>query len=175
MSFRDPDGFQGTPGRWRHPTLAGLMLCGMLPALAGCGESTSPFVKVGGTVTLDGKPLSSGFVQFQPTSGQVASGEIGPDGGFVLSTHSAGDGVLPGTYGVTVVAYDPEASEQTPEHLIVPLRYTRSGASGLEVTVFHGSTTPVSIELVSDEAPTEPADGASPTAAGAAGESAVAR
>jgi hypothetical protein len=156
MSFRDSGGVRGLPA-WRLPSrFGGLLLC-VLPALAGCGETASPFVKVGGTVTLDGKPLESGFVQFQPTSGQVASGEIGPGGRFVLSTHSAGDGVLPGTYQVTVVAYDPEATEQTPEHLIVPLRYTRSGTSGLEVTVFQGSTTPVSIELVSDEAPAEPA------------------
>lgn len=167
MNFRDRDvgRLPGTPARWLPSRLAGLLLCGALPGLAGCGETRTPFVKVAGTVTLDGKPLESGFVQFQPASGQVASGEIGPGGRFVLSTHASGDGVLPGTYQVTVVAYDPEASEQTSEHLIVPLRYTRSGSSGLEVTVFPGSTTPVSIELESDEAPAEPAEEGSPAAA----------
>lgn len=124
-----------------------LLICG---ALLGTGcESKSPLVTVRGTVTLDGQPLESGAIQFHPTVGQLATGDIGPGGEFLLSTQSPGDGVLPGTYRVTVVAYRPDATEPGPDALLVPLRYTRAGSSDIEVTVFPGATAPVKIELVS--------------------------
>ena len=140
-----------------------LALVGLLPLASGCQEPNA-YVPVRGTVTLDGKPLGSGTVQFQPSVGQVASGELGPDGTFTLSTPSGGNGVLAGTYRVTVVAYDPMASEQTVENLIVPLRYTRSGTSGLQVTIFPGSTSPVALELVSDDSESPDATPDSPAA-----------
>jgi hypothetical protein len=129
-----------------------LSLVVMLAFSAGC-ETQSPYVPVRGTVTLDGNPLESGVVRLQPSVGQVATGEIGPGGEFTLSTHVQGDGVLAGTYRVTVVAYDPSAAEPGPEHLIVPVRYTRSGTSGLQVTIFPGSLAPMNLSLVSGEPP----------------------
>lgn len=122
-----------------------------IAGLVGC-EAKSPRVRVRGTVTLDGKPLSSGAVQFHPAAGQFASGEIGPTGEFDLSTHAPGDGVLPGTYRVTVVANGPGA-EPGREELLVPIKYTRSGTSDIEVTIFPNTAEPVAIELVSDAPP----------------------
>ena len=113
----------------------------------GCGQP-SPYVKVQGTVTLDGKPLESGVVQFHPPAGQVAAGEIGPGGAFTLTTRSPGDGVLPGTYQATVTG---EAAEPS-QPFLIPLRYTRAGSSGLSVTIFPDSKAPVKLELVSDGA-----------------------
>jgi hypothetical protein len=135
--------------------LAYPVLLGLLSFTAGC-ENPSPYVPVRGTVTLDGKPLESGIVQLQPSVGQVATGSIGAGGEFTLSTPPQGQGVLAGSYRVTVLAYDSAVTDPGPEHLIVPVRYTRSGTSGLQVTIFPGSTAPVKFELVS-EAP--PADG----------------
>ena len=112
----------------------------------------SDCVPVEGVVLLDGKPLPGGIVQFQPASGQPATGEIAPDGSFSLSRHAPSDGVLPGTYRVSVLAYDPQASRQSEENLIVPLKYTRFGTSGIEFTVFPGTVKPVVINLSSDEA-----------------------
>lgn len=127
----------------------GLVVLGLLATVFGC-ESKSPLVPVHGIVMLDGTPLESGVVQFHPTAGQVASGEISAGGEFVLSTHSAGDGVLPGTYRVTIVPAAP-ANENSAEENPLPLRYSRAGASGLQVTIFPNSAAPVKLELVSGD------------------------
>lgn len=128
----------------------GLAMVVLVQLATGC-DSKSAHVPVRGTVTLDGKPLTLGRVQFQPAVGQVATGEISPQGKFTLSTHVKDDGVLPGTYRVTVSAYDPTVADPGPQHLLVPARYTRVGTSGLEVTIFPGTEEPVKVELVSDE------------------------
>lgn len=134
--------------------LAYPLLLGLLLFSTGC-ENPSPYVPVRGMVTLDGKPLESGIVQLQPAVGQVATGSIGPGGEFTLSTPPQGHGVLAGSYRVTVLAYDSATIEPGPEHLIVPVRYTRSGTSGLQVTIFPGSTAPVKLELVSEDPPAD--------------------
>jgi hypothetical protein len=135
----------------------------------GCAP-TSDCVPVRGVVLLDGKPLSCGIVQFQPASGQPAAGEIASDGTFALSRHAPADGVPPGTYRVSVLAYDPQASERSDEHLLVPLKYTRFGTSGIEFTVFPGNVEAVVISLASDEAtassPVKGVDGDHSAAAG---------
>ena len=78
--------------------------------LPGCGDpDVSRAVKVyevkGSVLLEDGKPLTSGTVEFEPVSGSVyqASGEIGPDGSFSLKTADSGDGAAPGEYRVKVV------------------------------------------------------------------------
>lgn len=56
---------------------------------------------VSGKVTLaDGKPLTKGRIVLVPQSegAAAASGEIGPDGAFQLSSVTAGDGAAAGTY-----------------------------------------------------------------------------
>lgn len=138
-------------------------------AAPGC-LPVSECVPVRGVVLLDGKPLPCGIVQFQPVAGQPASGEIAPDGSFTLSRHAPADGVPAGTYRVSVLAYDPQASTQSEEQLLVPLKYTRFGTSGIEFTVFTGNVEPVVISLVSDEdtasSPVEGVDGDHSTATG---------
>lgn len=116
---------------------------------AGC-ERPSLLVPVTGRVLLDGKPLPSGVVQFQPASGQAASGQIAEDGSFILSRHARGDGVPPGTYRVAVISYDPTATTDAVENLQIPVKYTRFGSSGIEFTVFPGAVDPLVIQLVSD-------------------------
>src|SRR5262245_4436516 len=79
---------------------------GLLGALAlaggGCGGSGT--VKVRGTVTLDGKPLSGAMVTFVPAEekGRAASGATQADGSFRLTTFKPDDGALPGDYKVMV-------------------------------------------------------------------------
>lgn len=133
-------------GGWRGIACrTSAVVFGLVPVVVGCSPP-SPYVKVQGTVTLDGKPLESGVVQFHPPAGQVAAGEIGPGGAFTLTTRSPGDGVLPGTYQATVTAEAADPSQQP----LVPLRYTRAGSSGLSVTIFPDSKAPVKLELVAD-------------------------
>ena len=66
----------------------------------GCSQtSTIPkTVEVSGTVTLDGKPLTEGTVNFSSSStGDAAIAELKEGGRFPF-----GNGVIPGTYRVTV-------------------------------------------------------------------------
>ena len=146
MNFRD--------ARRRFPVVAAVVIA---LAAHGCAP-VSDCVPVQGVVLLDGKPLPCGIVQFQPASGQPATGDIAPDGSFTLSRHTPTDGVPPGTYRVSVLAYDPQASTRSEEHLLVPLKYTRFGSSGIEFTVFPGTIKPVVINLSSNEAADASAD-----------------
>jgi hypothetical protein len=75
-------------------------------AAAGCSSDSSevdtlPRVAVSGTITLDGKPLPEGKLQFQPDasgSGIIAVGEI-KDGKFSIDRIS---GPVPGKYRIMV-------------------------------------------------------------------------
>jgi hypothetical protein len=81
---------------------------------AGCGRSN--LVKVQGTVTLDGKPLSWATVTFNPKegNGRPASGLSDENGNFQLTTSSTNDGAAPGEYKVTVTKEEP--GEAAPKH-----------------------------------------------------------
>lgn len=78
----------------------------------GCGSDG--LVPVSGQVTLDGTPVSSGRVEFYPEVGRPASGAIGSDGRYSLTTDGAGEGVEPGKYAVTITAR--EAANQVPKY-----------------------------------------------------------
>lgn len=127
-----------------------LATCLSAAVLASGCERPSLLVPVTGRVLLDGRPLPSGVVQFQPAAGQAASGQIAEDGSFILSRNARGDGVPPGTYRVAVISYDPTATTDAVENLRVPVKYTRFGSSGIEFTVFPGAVDPLVIQLVSD-------------------------
>ncbi len=82
---------------------------GVLIATAtGCTDPQSKTYPVRGIVRFtDGKLLRDGLVEFeimgrkQPTT---ATGEIRPDGTFVLGTHSLDDGALAGKHRVVVIS-----------------------------------------------------------------------
>lgn len=60
--------------------------------------------RVSGLVTLDGTPLTTGVITFNPAaSGPTAYGAIGVDGRYELHTGAA-EGLKAGTYVVTVAA-----------------------------------------------------------------------
>lgn len=68
---------------------------------AGCGKHSA---SVSGKVTLDGKPLATGVVNFTPAAtGASAYANIGADGRYALQT-GAEAGLEPGSYKVTVAA-----------------------------------------------------------------------
>jgi hypothetical protein len=109
-----------------------------LSALQGCSEtSTIPkTMEVSGTVTLDGKPLTEGTVNFSSSStGDAAIAELKEGGRFLF-----GNGVLPGTYRVTVtgpVNNTPPAEGVTPPVLkfIIPSRYMDPASTDLKANV----------------------------------------
>lgn len=111
---------------------------------AGCGKHSA---SVSGNVTLDGKPLATGVVNFTPAAtGASAYANIGADGRYALQT-GAEAGLEPGSYKVTV------AANATPEQaaamgikigregimpLLTPLRYADVSTTPLVVDVKAG-------------------------------------
>jgi hypothetical protein len=95
-------------------------------------------VPVSGTVLYNGKPLPFGSIQFQPDKGQAAMGEIQGDGSFKLSSYVLYDGAVPARHLVSVSCYEgqrPGSAGTSAGRLLIPLKYTRLGSSGLSAEV----------------------------------------
>jgi hypothetical protein len=93
--------------RGRRPTtgLAVALLVVVAACLSGCRRGPV-VVPVSGVVEVDGKPLASGAITVVPKDGRPASGRIGKDGRFTLTSFAPGDGVLTGTHQVVVTAHE---------------------------------------------------------------------
>jgi hypothetical protein len=129
-----------------------VLLAGVFAALAaGCGGGG--MTTVTGTVTYGGEPLTNGYVTLIPDGpGESASGQIGPDGRFALSTFAPGDGVRPGRYRVRVASYRSEAKMDVPGsgRPAVPEKYFDAGRSGLTVTVGAGPAQVLDLALAKE-------------------------
>jgi hypothetical protein len=119
--------------------LDGSRLVGAILALAvaGCSDpsevDTLPRVAVSGTITLDGKPLPEGKLQFQPDPSNSAITTVGEikDGRFSIARDS---GPVPGKYRIMVSSHpvhklnpgeDPGGSPRRPPGPeMVPSKYT---------------------------------------------------
>jgi hypothetical protein len=84
-----------------------LFVFASISAALGCG-SRGP-VPVKGIVTVDGTPIPGAAVSFVPLDdkGRPAYGATDAEGRYELTTHSPGDGALPGEYLVTLVWEEP--------------------------------------------------------------------
>jgi hypothetical protein len=94
-----------TSNTHRANGLGGAVFIGVaLCCLAGCGDRG--LMAVGGTVTLDGKPVTTGLITFQPAAGTKSrsSGATIRDGRYEIP---ADKGVVPGKYLVAVQAFKP--------------------------------------------------------------------
>lgn len=79
------------------------ILVGM--TLAGCGGGATdelPRVAVSGSVTLDGKPLTSGTIAFSPVPNQPNPVEVGAGISNGAYSISKADGPTPGSYRITI-------------------------------------------------------------------------
>jgi hypothetical protein len=91
-------------------------------ALAGCGSDNGLNMgRVSGVVTYNGQPVELGEVLFVPDSDKGSNGvpSMGPilkDGRYVMSTQSAGDGVIRGFHKVGIRVLEPQAvgTDNTP-------------------------------------------------------------
>jgi hypothetical protein len=125
----------------------------LLLIIAGCarkgGMETAP---VSGKVTYRGKALPTGTVMFVPTEGPAATGEIGKDGTYKLTTYREGDGAVIGEHKVTITALQgmegalPEVRSGTPGPL-VPAKYLSAETSGLIAEVKPKTNNEVNFEL----------------------------
>jgi hypothetical protein len=123
--------------------LGGCLACLMLP---GCGRRADlpPVAKVSGVVTLDGKPLSRGTIQFVPdaskgTAGPTAVGTIDPQGHYRLKTAGV-EGAIVGFHKVGVYALQQQPEDETapPPPPLIPPRYFNPETSGLWAEVRAG-------------------------------------
>ncbi len=128
-----------------------IFVAGMVAA--GCSKQgkmeTAP---VSGKVTYRGKAVPTGTVMFVPGEGPAATGEIGSDGSYKLTTFSPGDGAVIGTHKVTITALQgmgdalPEQRSATPPPL-VPAKYLNGETSGLVAEVKPKTKNEVNFDL----------------------------
>src|SRR5262245_36257360 len=103
-------------------------------ALFAAGCSSGPkVVRVSGVVLIDGQPLTHGFVQVAPAGYRPATGKIGPDGRFTLTTLTEGDGCVVGTHPAAVIATETLGPGAQKWH--APKKYAATETSGLTVTI----------------------------------------
>ena len=113
----------------------------ILLALPSGGCKQSPrVVPVSGKVLYNGQPLPFGSTMFQPDKGQQAVADITADGTVTLSSYTANDGAVPGKHSVSVSCYEGHrpgkaGSGDSMGKLLIPLKYTRFGSSGLTADV----------------------------------------
>jgi hypothetical protein len=95
-----------------------------------------------GKVTVNGAPLGSGAVTFQPDAGKgnstrhIPVGSLDAQGNYKLMSATS-EGAPPGWYKVTVTAQepiDPKNPYAPPKHLIAP-KFSDASTSGLAVEV----------------------------------------
>jgi len=127
----------------------------LLPLLAlGChqGPDLPPLAPVTGSVTLDGKPLPRGSVQFVPdtgrgTEGPTATAEIQPDGTYTLTT-AGQNGAMIGWHRARVVSkQEPKDETDTDPPSLIPIKYSHPQRSGLSYEVQDIETNVIDIEL----------------------------
>ncbi|MCE9566952.1 MAG: hypothetical protein K8U57_33540 [Planctomycetes bacterium] len=111
--------------------------------LAGCGGGPK-IVPVSGVVLIDGQPLTKGSVQVMPAGFRAASGTIGPDGRFTLTTNEDNDGCVTGTHPVRVVGNENVGPSDI--RWLAPKKYASPGESDVTVTI-DGPTKDLKIEL----------------------------
>jgi hypothetical protein len=132
-------------------TLLGHVAALAIVTLAGCGRpsfqlETSP---VRGTVTLDDRPLPSGYVVVPTMKGRMATGRIQPDGTFEMTTYSPGDGVQTGSQRVIVTPAP--GDEPVEKRVPIPQRYQQAGTSGLTIDVKPGEEHVLDLKLTTEE------------------------
>jgi hypothetical protein len=99
-----------------------VLLAAALTALSGCGPDNGlNLARVSGKVLYKGEPVTNGTVFFMPdeskgTVGPPAVGSLTSDGSYVLSTETAGDGVIVGHHKVGITGVEPVAVSSEVEY-----------------------------------------------------------
>jgi hypothetical protein len=116
-----------------------VFIAAILLFTGGCGDVNG----VRGTITLDGEPLKSAWVQFTPLDkgGRIATGQTGPNGSYGLKTSRTVTEVFPGKYKVAVttgmVTGEDERGRMTKTEEKVPEKY--NAKTELEAVVKEGA------------------------------------
>lgn len=128
-------------------------------AFSGC-ENRPATAPIQGIVYFNDEPLKFGSVMLQPmTGGPPARGEIQPDGTFVLSTYTDGDGALLGKHRVRVMCNSVQDPNNTAKFdvnaaavgkLLIPRKYTQLSSSRLTAEVLPTENPPLEFRLTSE-------------------------
>jgi hypothetical protein len=115
----------------------------LVGAPGGCSTPTDNLGRqaVNGTVTLDGQPLASGSIQFQPSSqdGATSGGAVITGGKFSISQE---EGLPPGSYKVVIrgsatspggALTEPPGTAKAVEKELIPERYNEKTTLTAEV------------------------------------------
>jgi len=117
----------------RCKLVVGLVCAAGVMLGSGCGQGRPKLVKVSGQILIDGQPLPKAAIQVLPQGGRPATATSDEQGRFTLTTFESGDGVMPGTHPVIVVAItNPKPGLQT---LYCPEKYGDPATSDLKLTV----------------------------------------
>ena len=152
-----------------HRFLALLLLSPMPFAMAGCGSSDRPeTAEIVGIVMLNGVPLSSGTIIFEPTNGRPARGRI-TDGQIVdVITYKADDGATVGLHKIAIssIAQKPENTALSAHpgdtqdiddgymgtgQSLIPERYNDPETSGLTAEIEPGQENVLVFDLSSEQ------------------------
>jgi len=115
----------------------------------GCGEAKT--FPVEGKVAFkdgsDASALEGSVVTFESQEQKKsATGMVGADGTFKLSTEVEGDGAVPGKHKVAITPKAAELDKPTPKPLF-DSRYSDPTKSGIEVEVKKAKENPITIEV----------------------------
>lgn len=121
---------------------------------SGCGGGESAGSTLTGTVTLDGVPVESGTVQFQPLGEGSTAYALIEDGEYTAFMSRSLSGINPGNYRAAVLAYlvEPGAMDEQGKMFpngkaAVPRRYLGYDTSGLQVDIAPGEDVVFDIEM----------------------------
>jgi len=138
-----------------------LLLCLCLAAgmggLAGCAPGYPETARVSGTITLNGRPLNTGEIQFISTTGMIAYGRVQPDGSYRLTSFQPDDGAVPGKHQVIIRPIPTHQTYGMVGLIAIPDRYADPNTSGLTAEVNPGINS-IPFELTTDDQTTEGAD-----------------
>lgn len=121
-------------------------LLALLALVVGCGESVDTS-SVSGTVSVAGKPVLGGALNFFPTEGgRPVTGTLDEQGNYSLS-------LPPGDYKVVAIASAllpdgwTEGDPVTPPPVPIPRKYSLPTSSPLTITVVSGESLEKNFEL----------------------------
>jgi hypothetical protein len=129
--------------RWTISNCVVLAILVVMLASAGCGKARGTVAVTGKAVLKDGRGLPGGRVML--TGGETsASGQIKPDGTFVLGTFTTSDGSTPGNYTVvifgatepdTISEFDRMGGVGKPPPSLIDKKYEAAATSDLQVEI----------------------------------------
>jgi len=118
-----------------------LLLAAGALLLSGCGRRTN-LGTVEGTVTLDGKPLTSAVVSFHPVrGGRQSYGQTDASGHYKLRYSAKEMGAVIGKYKVTLTTATGEGANARFQVDKVPPQYRLGASTKLEKEVSSGANT----------------------------------